>query len=203
MNSKWYISTLLVLLSLIGLISGQQTKVVNQKIVLQFADTDTTSGAAQDDALATITSKLQALGITDIEVLENTDAQLSLRYYSSIDAHQVKEFLSNSDELLLNLEELDKLPVDFPEDELPEMCSLVVLDLHEIEDGLNLNGKFAFESHKDDYELLKFPIAAGNMTGPVGQNYAYYVSYEFNNGVAISIDNITNIFPEVRAGPLA
>jgi len=201
MNSKWYIGTLVVLLSLIGL-TFDQTRVVNQKIVLQFSDTNTSSGTVHEDALATITAKLQALGITDIEVLENNDAQLSLRYFSTIGAQDIKQFLSNDEELLLSLEEFDKLPFDFPEDELPEICSLVVLDLHEIEDGLSLNGKFAYELNKDDREFLNAPVASGNIVPVLGNNYPYDLSFKINRTVIISINTGAYIFPEVRAGPI-
>ena len=200
MNSKWYISTLLVLLSLIGLTFGR-SKVVNQEIVLQFSDTEATSGSGQGHVLAAITAKLQALGITDIEVLKNDEAQLSLRYYSDIDAQHIKEFLSNNDGLSLNLEELDELPFDFPEDELPETCSLVVLDLHEAKDVLSLKGKVAFELHQDYHKFLKVPGIPINTTTVIGGNVIDDLLYKVNRTIAIAIDNVSYTFPEVRAGP--
>jgi len=101
MNFKWYIGTLLVLLSLLGVNLGP-TKVVNQEIVLQFSEAERVSGSVQGDVLAAITAKLQALGITEISILENDDAVLSIRYYSDIDAAHIQNLLSSNEELPLN-----------------------------------------------------------------------------------------------------
>ena len=70
MNTKWYISTLIIILALIGL-NQEQAKLANQQIVVQFTDVEMTSATAHDDVLASVTKKLQALGIVNIEIIEN------------------------------------------------------------------------------------------------------------------------------------
>jgi len=201
MNSKWYISTLIIILALIGL-NQEQTKVANQQIVLQFADEEKTSTAAHDDALATITTKLQALGITSIEIIDNDDTQLSIRYYSDIDALSVREFLSQDSELALSYRDIDQLPFDFPKDELPETCSLIVSDLQQqTDDGLGLNGKFAFELNQD-YKRFSNPVVLQfNNSIILEQEAIVRVAYKINRVVAIAIDNTSYTIPEVRAGP--
>lgn len=201
MNTKWYISTLVIILALIGL-NQEQTKVANQQIVLQFTGVETTSITAHDDVLATITSKLEALGIADIEIIENDNLQLSIRYYSAIDARSVGEFLSQNSELSLSYKDIDQLPVDFPKDELPDTFSLVVSDLQQqIEGGLGLNGKFAFELNQD-YQRFSNPVVIQLDNSIVlEQDAIVQVAYKINRVIAIGIDNTSHTIPEVRAGP--
>lgn len=201
MNFKWYIGTLLVLLSLLGVNLGP-TKVVNQEIVLQFSEAERVSGSVQGDVLAAITAKLQALGITEISVLENDDAVLSIRYYSDIDAAHIQNLLSSNEELPLNFKELDKLPFQFPEDKLPETCSLVVLDLHEAQDVLSLNGKFAFKVQQDYQKFSVTPGTPINTATVSVPKSADEVAYKVNKTIATALDTISFTFPEVRAGPI-
>lgn len=201
MNTKWYASTLIIILALIGL-NQEQTKVANQQIVLQFTDVEMTSVTAYDDALATITKKLLALGIASIEIIENDDTQLSIRYYSDIDALSVKEFFSQDSELLFTHRDIDQLPFDFPEDKLPESYSLVVSDLQQqTNDALSLNGKFAFEL-KQDYKRFSNPLVIQfNDSIAFDQDAIVHVAYKINKVIAIAIDNTSHTIPEVRAGP--
>lgn len=192
MNTKWYLGTLIIILALIGL-NQEQTKVANQQIVLQFTDVQIASLTAHDDALETITKKLSALGVANIELIEGDDTKLTIRYYSDVDALSVDEFLSQDSEL----------PIDFPTDKLPETCSLVVSDLHQQNyDGLALNGKFVFEL-KQDHKRFSNPLVLFNGSLADEQDYFVFVAYRINRVVAIAIDNTSHTFPEARAGPNA
>lgn len=201
MNTKWYISTLIIILALIGL-NQEQTKGANQQIVLQFTDVEMTSVTAHDDALATITKKLQTLGIANIEIIENDGTQLSIRYYSDIDALSVGEFLSQDSEFLLSYRDIDQLPSDFPKDKLPETFSLVVSDLQQQSDGgLGLNGKFAFELKQDCKRFSNPVVIQFNDSIVLDQDAIVRVAYKINRVIAIAIDNTSHNIPEVRAGP--
>jgi hypothetical protein len=201
MNAKWYISTLIIILALIGL-NQEQTKGANQQIVLQFTDVEMISVATHDDALATITKKLQSLGVGNIEIIENDGTQLSIRYYSDIDALSVGEFLSQDSEFLLSYRGIDQLPADFPKDKLPETFSLVVSDLQQqSDDGLSLNGKFAFELNQDFKRFFNPVVIQFNHSIVLKQDAVVYVAYKTNRVIAIAIDNTSHSIPEVRAGP--
>ena len=201
MNTKWYISTLIILIALLGL-NQEQTKVVNQQIVLQFADAETTSVNGYDDTLATITKKLQALGIANIEIIETDDAQLSIRYYSDIDASRIAEFLSKGSELPFTYKDIDQLPADLPKEQLPENYSIVVSDLHQqTDDGLGLNGKFAFELNQDYQRFSNLVFIPNSNSIILEPDTIVQVAYRMNSVIAIAIDNTSNSFPEVRAGP--
>lgn len=203
MKSKWYISTLIILLALIGL-NQEQTKVANQQIVLQFTDAETTSLTACDDALATITKKLHDLGVTGIEIIESDNVKLTIRYYSDIDALTVGELLSQDSKLSLTYGNIGELPFDFPKEELPESFSLVISDLQQkTGDGLGLNGKFASQS-RPDYQGFSNPsVLLFNDALVLGQALLTKVAYNAHQVIAIAIDNTSHIIPEVRAGPYA
>lgn len=201
MNSKWYISALIVLLALIGL-NQEQTKVANQQIVLRYTDAETTSYTACDDALATITQKLNDLGVAGIEIIESDDTKLTIHYYSDIDALTVGEFLSQDGKLSLTYGDIDELPSDFPKEELPESFSLVISDLQQkTGDGLGLNGKFAYESRQDYPGFSNPVILFFNGSLASGQVILTRVAYNTRRVIAIAIDNTSHIIPEVRAGP--
>jgi len=202
MISKWYGCTLLVLISFIGL-SFEQPKVVNQEIVLQFTAEEQCHDTLQQDVLATIIAKLKTLGVNEIEVLTNTNNRLSLRYFSAIHAQQVKELLTNASDIALHLENFDKLPLDFPEEESPEVYSLVVVDLQEASDVISLNGKLAFELGKDQQKLVVAPAIPVNPATVLGNNAVYEVSFKANRAIILALDFISHTFPEVRAGPLS
>lgn len=201
MKLKWYISTLVIVLALIGL-NQEQTKVANQQIILQFTDADTTPTTACDDALAAITQKLNTLGVASIEIIESDDTKLTIRYYSDIDAFTVGEFLSKDSKLSLTYGDIGESPFDFPEEELPESFSLVISDLQQqTGDGLGLNGKFASES-RQDYQGFSNPIVLiFNGSLALGQDVLTKVAYSTHQVIAIAIDNTSHVIPEVRAGP--
>lgn len=199
MNAKWYASTLIIILALLGL-NQEQSKVANQQIVLQFVDEAMASEATCDNALVSITKSLKALGIADIEVVESNDNQISIRYYSDINALDVKAFLSQNNKVLSG--DVNKFPVDIPVDELPESYELVVSDLHEqTNDDLGLNGKYAFEL-KQEYKRFSNPDSIHfNSVIALEQDAFVYVAYKINKDIAIAIDNTSHTIPEVRAGP--
>ena len=128
MNAKWCISTLLIILALLGL-SQEQTKASNQQILLQFIDVELASETAHDEVLTAITKRLKVLGIEAIEIIENDGKQVSIRYYSDVDALSVKKFLTQKNHLSLTYD--DEVPFDFPKEQLPEKYNLVVSDLHQ------------------------------------------------------------------------
>jgi len=201
MNSKWYISTLIVVLAFLGL-SQEQAKLANQQIVLQFTDVELTSVSTRDDALAMVTEKLEAFGIVNIEIVENDDAQLSIRYYSDIDALGIREFLSQDSELLLLYGGIHEVPVDFPKDKLPETYRIVVSDLQQqTDDVLSSNGKFAFELNHDHERFSNTVVTLFNDLIVLEQDALAQVAFNINKRIAIAIDNTSDTIPEVRAGP--
>jgi len=199
MNAKWCVSTLIIILALLGLSQGH-TKASNQQILLQFADVELASKTAHDEVLAAITKKLQVLGIDAVEIIENDGRQVSIRYYSDVAALSVKEFLTQESQLSLTYE--DELPLDFPKEQLPEKYNLVVSDLHQQADnGINLNGNLVL-IQKQDYNRFSNPVILQfNNAIVFKQDATVNLALKINRIIAIAIDNTSQTIPEVRAGP--
>ncbi|WP_036152530.1 MULTISPECIES: hypothetical protein [Maribacter] len=199
MNAKWCVSTLFIILALLGL-SQEQTKASNQQIVLQFADVELASESAHDEILAEITKKLEVLGVDGVEIIENDGAQLSIRYYSDVDALSVKEFLSEENQPLTTNEE--EFPSDYPKEQLPETYNLVVSDLHQQADsGVTLNATLVAVQKQDSKKLTNPVLLPFSSAVELEQDVLVATAYKINRTIAFAIDNTSQIIPEVRAGP--
>ena len=199
MNAKWCVSTLFIILAFLGLSQGQNRS-SNQQILLQFADVELASETTHDDILAVIAKKLEALGIYTIEIVESDGTQLSIRYYSDVDAVSVKEFLSNENHISLTNEE--KFPLDFPKEQLPENYNLVVSDLHQqADDSFALDGTLVLVQKHVNQRFFNPVILPFNRAIVLQEDTSTDVSYKINRNIALSIDNTSQIIPEVRAGP--
>ena len=199
MNAKWCVSTLCIILALLGL-SQEQKKASNQQISLQFEGVELASETAHDEVLAVITEKLQVLGVDAIEIIENDVRQLSIRYYSDVDADSVKKFLSEENQLALSGEE--EFPSDYPKEQLPEKYKLVVSDLHQqVDSGFTFNGTLVSpQNHKDN--LLGNPVVLlFNHAIGVELSAKLDLAFKINRNIALAIDKTSQNIPEVRAGP--
>lgn len=200
MNAKWYASILFIILALIGL-SQEQNKASNQQVSLQFVDVELSSDVAHDAVLALITQKLQILGADAIEVVANDAQQVSIRYYSAMDADRVEAFLSGNTPLTATNGE--ELPLELPKENDSEKYRIVVSDLH-----MQVDGNFTFkatlantqdkEQHKVVYpntgnilalQELPHVIIAGTLQDVKGADF-------------IVKKNTSYKIPQVRAGPI-
>ena len=99
MKQKWYLSTFVLILVLLGY-SRQQAYVPNQEIVMQFVDADVTSDVTQN-AIAIVKKQLQTIGIANIQVRETVAGRLKITYNSDLDVASIKRIFSK--ELSLEL----------------------------------------------------------------------------------------------------
>lgn len=198
MNAKWCVSTLFIILALLGFCQ-EQKKASNQQISLEFADVELASNTAHDEILAVITKKLQVLGVDTIEVIENDETQLSIRYYSDIDAESVKKFLSQEGRFLANE---DEIPTEDDSDGLPGQYNLVVLDLHQHTDnGYQIKATLvAGQDHNFDSKVIPVVLALTNKF-TLEFNATVELALKINSKVAIVANNTSHQIPEVRAGP--
>ena len=199
MNAKWCVSTLIIILVLLGL-SQPHKKASNQQISLEFTDVEIASESAREEALSTITKRLLFLGVEVVEIIENDGNHLNIRYYSDIDAKDVKEFLSDDNPLTFEYD--DEVPSDFPKEKFPENYSLIVTDLHQqANNGLNITGNLI--PTQKEYQI--------GFSSPVILRYDYplvlrpndneKIALRIYKNIAIAIDNTSQSIPEVRAGP--
>lgn len=198
MNAKWCVSTLIIIFAYLGL-SREPSKASNQQILLQFTDLEIASENNHEDVLAAITYRLGILGIEAVEIIENDDRQqVSIRYYSDVDALSVKKFISQEKLTSSSIE--DEIPLDFPKDKLPETYSLVVTDLQQqVDYGLKLNGNLVL-NQKQDYITYFHPVVP-HFNDSITLLENIIVIVKLNGTTAIAIDNTSKSIPEVRAGP--
>lgn len=188
-----------IILAFLGL-SQEHKRTSNQQILLKFADVELASETAHDEILAVIAKKLEVLGIAYIEIIENDGTQLSIRYYSDIDAVSVKEFLSKENQASLSNKE--EFPTDYPKEELPEKYSLIVSDLHlQADDIVNLNATLVFGHKLVDEIVSNSVILTYANTTSFEQDAIVGIAYKINRNIALSTNNTSQIIPEVRAGP--
>ncbi|MEP2059151.1 MAG: hypothetical protein ABJJ05_15170 [Maribacter litoralis] len=199
MNAKWCVSTLFIILALLGL-SQEQKKTSNQQISLEFADVERSSNSAHDEILAVLTKKLEVLGVDAIEVIENDERQLSIRYYSDVDAASVKAFLSDENRLALQAE--GEFPSEYPKEELPEEYKLVVSDLQQQADhGFTFTATLVSVQKQGYNKIVKPVYLPFNRTISFEQDAIVDTTSKIYSTIAIAIENTSQIIPEVRAGP--
>ncbi|PIA80708.1 hypothetical protein BFR04_15985 [Gaetbulibacter sp. 4G1] len=202
MKAKWYISTLIIILSLFGVVCQQQIAVPNQEIVLQFTNTSITSEDTQK-TIAIVKKQLQDIGVSNIEVNETENGKLTITYYSDADVASIKEIFSKEKIGLVSAfknqdEEPSKLPFD-------ENTISYNLDVYEIQNGSDtewdLNGISVVKLKPESNRLAKPNTHAFFNTLEINESIVK-VTYKTYYNIAIAIDKTSRKIPEVRAGPL-
>lgn len=198
MQFRRYISTFIIILTLLGVVNQQQKSTPNQEIVLQFVDVDAASDYAQE-TIAKVTKQLENLGVQNIKITELGN-NLKIAYYSDTDVSSIKNLLSverieySSD----SKENNSSFPI--------EKSSITYnLDVYELQES-NPND-WSFEGH-----VLEVKTESDRFSNPnvftfinlaeADERCDYYkVALKINNTIAIAIDNTSYKIPEVRAGP--
>ncbi len=204
MNFRWYISTLIIILTLLGVVNKQQISEPNQEIVLQFTNTKISSEDTHN-TIVNIKKQLEGLGVNNIQVNEKENGKLIITYYSDVDVTSIKETLSSNDKLALNTSNPDenKKHSGFPLDENSSSYNLDIYEIQKSSDSnWDLNGTFVTElkseanrfSNPNSYAFINIVDVRGT---------AEKVAYKTHCNITIAIDNTSHKIPEVRAGPLA
>ncbi len=203
MNSKWYLSTLLLILLLFGY-SQQQRLVPNQEIVVQFTHENVGVDEAAN-AIATVKQQLQNLGVENIQVREYSDGNLKIAYYSKLEVSRIQQILSNEPilELGYNAVEGTKNSSE-PSNDSTELYKLNVC---EIQTGSNI--EMDLKGYLHDNSLAKQRLLNPVFHYPAQEvdfklvSEAIHSKKHVNRNVSLSIDNAAYIIPETRAGPTA
>ncbi len=206
MNTKWYLSTLFIILALLG-ISLEETTTPNQEIVVQFSKDEVTFDEARN-AIAIVKEQLQTIGVENIRVVESADGKLKITYYSEVDVASIKEILSKGEKLEFGYtsytghEELPEFPPykDFNSYKLnvseiqnsPDLASDYNGYLIQLEAKTVSHRHFDADVYFSDDEIDLREI-----------NRIEKIAYQVHSNNALLIDNSSHNIPEVRAGPLA
>jgi len=206
MKSRWYISILIIILTLLGgVASQQQVCVPNQEIVLQFTSEEVTNDEALN-AIAIIKQQLLDIGVDDIQVAEQEDGQLKITYYSDIDVTSIKKLLSTEKNLDFNSKPYKKgdKPVKPSSNETLLSYNLDVYEIHNGNTGASdLGGKLALEQKPENIRFFNpnFYVPFNEVIAKENDKILK-VAYIFQRNIAIAINNTPHKIPEVRAGPL-
>ncbi|MFI1745411.1 hypothetical protein [Thalassobellus sediminis] len=205
MKKRWYISTLVIILTVLGAICHQQVSVHNQEIVLQFANVDTTTNQAQK-TIAIVKKQLQDIGVENIQVNEIEEGSLRIRYYSNTDVASIREIFSKEKNVVIDYAHFNQKETPF---KLPSNEDLFSydLDVYEINNDNHLesglNGKFVLEP-KSEIDRFFNPnvYLSANVVNITEKDSIVKVAYKVRRNITITIDNALHKIPEVRAGPV-
>ena len=203
MKAKWYISTIILIFTLLGVINHNQIPEANQEIVLQFTHLKVSENET-DHAIAIVKEQLQTIGAVNIQVEEQATGGLKIKYYSKTDAVSVKKILSEENTLALEkpASNSDKKPSKLPSNEKSSAYNLDVFEINKQDVESGFGGKCALEI-KSDFNRFFIPNMAfpNNAIAIKTLEYLEKESIKFQTNIALAIDNTSYIIPEVRAGP--
>ncbi len=204
MKTRMYTSTLIIILTLLGIVTQQQVTVPNQEIVLQFTNNEIQSDEALN-TIASVTKQLQDLGVDNILVKDIGKGELIITYYSDTDVAKIKRILSQEKNLQLGYasNDQDEKQSEFPLDEKPNSYNF---NVYEIQNGNDTNWKL------DGIVIDNLKIVSDQPFNPniyptfnkldiKEKDKVEKVAYKINKNIAIAIDNTSQNIPEVRAGP--
>jgi len=202
MKVKWYLSTLVIILTLLG-VGQQQITVPNQEIVVQF--TDEANFDVTQDAIEIVKTQLLNLGADNIQVIEE-ESSLRITYYSEVDVASIKELLSSKKSLDIGYSTFNKnqSPSNLPSRDNSNGYNL---DVYEIQKGneydLDFDG-FVLEQKPENPRYFSPNLYFSNSELDIKERHRFKeVKYLAQRNSAIATNNTTRKIPEVRAGPKA
>jgi hypothetical protein len=204
MKQKWYLSTFVLILVLLGY-SRQQAYVPNQEIVMQFVDVDVTSDVTQD-AIAIVKKQLQTLGIANIKVRETAAGRLKITYYSDLDVESIKRIFSKEISLELGYTSLGSIEdgeqENFPANNSSNGYNLNVCEIQNSYDAESDFNAFVLELTPENERLYNLVLDVSlDEYAAAEKSRIEKVAYLTQRNIALAINNSSRIIPEVRAGP--
>ncbi|GAA3615986.1 hypothetical protein Q4Q39_01495 [Flavivirga amylovorans] len=202
MKAKWYFSTLVIALTLLG-VCQEQISVPNQEIVMEFIYDEVTSDEVQD-AIAVVKKQLRALGIDNIQVGEKEDGRLKITYYSDVNVASIKKILSKEKKLALDYTSYnqDEDHSKLPSNENKNSYNLDVYEIHKSVDGeSDLNGTLVVEL-KHEYDRFSNPNFYIGKIDVSEEDRIVKTAYKVCRHIAIAMDDMSHNVPDVRAGPV-
>jgi preprotein translocase subunit SecD len=203
MKSTWYISTLIIIFTLLGVANHQQIPAPNQEIVLQFTHLKVSSNEVQQ-TIALVKKQLQAIGVENIQIEEQETGSLKITYYSDTDVISVKKILS--EEKTVSLENItsdeNKKPTNSSSEDHSIIYNLDVFEIQKQDLETGFAGKFAIEL-KTEYNRFYIPnvyVSKHVIDARVVESQVKK-TFKFSKNATFVKDNTSHKIPEVRAGP--
>lgn len=201
MKIKWYISTLILVLTVFGIYQNKISS-PNQEILVQFG-TDKVTIEQTETAIASIKKQLHAFGVEIIQVNQNESGKLKISYYSSNDVESIKKMFSADGHLMLDYTEVNNSKHKLPSNKKSKTYNLDIYELHQSTDGSHGAAGTSVLIVKQDYDRFFNPnvVLPCAIVDASETNRFVKEAYKVNNTIAIAIDTTYRSIPEVRAGP--
>lgn len=205
MKGKWYLSTFIICLALLGIISQQQIDDPNQEIVLQFSNDQVTDNEAEN-TITIVKKRLESAGATNIHVQEQQSGKLKITYFSHSDIASIKALFPKEKRLQIGFTSfnLDDQQKGIPLEENHVDYDLDVFEIKEaVDDYTNSAGKFAFQLKTDNDRFINtYTYLFTSSDNYCSTNTKVKTAYRLNRNTTLKIGSIAFIIPEVRAGPI-
>ena len=204
MKAKWYLSTFIVILTLLGL-SQQQFSVPNQEIVVQFTTNEIALLETQN-TIAIVKEQLQTIGVENIQIHKEANGKLKITYFSDIDVASIKKILSKEKDVKLSYSSIFQEEGDskFPSNKDSNHFKLDVFEIQKSNDAEGDFNGYALELKPESDRFFTSVVYLSYADVAVKEtNKAEKVAFTIHKNIAIAIDNSSHNIPEVRAGPVA
>ena len=202
MKMRWYLLTLIVSLTLLGL-GQQEFNVPNQEIVVQFSNDEISS---EDRALtiAELKSHLQLIGASHIKVKEEfASEKLVISYYSTTDLDDVKSLLSKEFDLSGTDSNLPDEKSNSSNESQVKDYYLDVFELRDTGDYNPVNNGLVVDINSENDRFNKPENVLKSRVHKLAYDKSFDdVAYAIHYQIALIIEQPSFSFPEVRAGPL-
>ena len=202
MKQKMHLYLIVLVLTVLGVASQQQNTIANQELVMHFTHVEASSQEAQY-AITQLKNQLLEIGVKSIQVKEDDHGKLTIRYYSDLDVLSIRKTLKQ--ENILNLNFLDEsFP---PDDKYPNKKEFTGynVDIFEIQNDSDstsgFDGFIVIKKTESDRYYDPNTYYACNSFHNKNENATTKVSLRIWSEIQSSINNISYVIPEVRAGP--
>ncbi len=196
MNSKWYFSTLFLILCICFGAFQEQVVIPNQEIVLEFVDGKNNEQYV-NSTIADVKEKLVRIGATNILIKDTKKGTLTISYYCTIPVDTIKEALTVVDQFALHQNSKNK------QNNSPS--STYNIDIYELTneiDTTNLNDKYVFEIKYIAERFTTTPNYASIRSLEIEKaNQLFKLAFTAYKTKPFTKDRTSNKEPEVRAGP--
>lgn len=199
MKNTWYLGFLVFALALVG-ISLDKSASANQEIVLKFTELGVTEGETQE-VIRFVKDQLREVAIGDIQIQQAKNGMLKISYYSETSITEIKDLLSNQNNLVLENSISSSKEGNPTQDEK----DLVVyqLDVFEIQTAKDLVGSngtvVEFKTESVRFFTPDVYVFSDQLVKEKDASVA--LAYHTHRIIALAIDDSFCTVPQVRAGP--
>ena len=204
MNWRWYLTGLTIALALLG-ISVDNSTIPNQEIVVRF-DASAISSNEANRAISKITSRLESIGVDEVQVSKLHDGKLKVAYYSTIDVAVIKSLFKHQDKLQFDdsgfTNKHDAPAFPFNPDSNSYVLDIVVIQKQFTAD-LGLQGLPVSTKHlKDQYLGPNLSLSISEFEVSLKSGFEKVAFKNYRN-LSLLLNKTSHKIPEVRAGPLS